>query len=88
MADLPTDKADQKDDDQGRDGHAAGQDDEGRTHDLLHEVGRVEHLNLHGVVHHLADVAYKRADKSFKLLIRALKPGTKKLTLNKAIAKL
>ena len=71
MADLPTDEADQKDDDQGRDGHAASQDDEGRTHDLLHEVGRVEHLNLHGVVHHLADVAYIRADKRLKLLIRA-----------------
>ena len=78
MADLPTDEADQEDDDQGRDGHAAGQDDEGRTHDLLHEVGRVEHLHLHGVVHHLADVAYIRAEKRLKLLIMAQKQNRKK----------
>ena len=63
MTDLLADEADQEDDDQSCHGDAAGEDDEGRTHDLLHEVGRVEHLNLHGVVHHLADVAYIRADK-------------------------
>ena len=63
VADLLTDESDEQDDDEGGDGDAACQDDEGRAHDLLQEVCRVEHLNLHRV-QDLADVVFNEEESS------------------------
>ena len=59
MTDLLADEADQEDDDQSCHGDAAGEDDEGRAHDLLHEVSSVEDFDLHGVVQNLTRVVWK-----------------------------
>ena len=59
VTDLPANQPNEEDDNEGGHGNAACQHDEGWTHHLLHQVGRVEHLNLYNCVQDFASVVCK-----------------------------